>query len=157
MAGKNGFSAKNDTYTDRNGDVVHGMRENGFTRGNTQGLLASDISGLLEVRENNTQAILKALDSALAKAMEEIGIVAEGYAKKACPTDTGRLKNSITHLVGDGGRAAYIGTNVEYAVYVEEGHVTKSGSHVEGVHFLKNAATAHADKYKAIVKSNLGN
>lgn len=86
--------------------------------GNTQGLLASDISGLLEVRENNTQAIVEAIveaiDAALAKSMEEIGLVAEGYAKKACPTDTGRLKNSITHLVGDGGRAAYIGTNVEY-------------------------------------------
>ena len=27
MAGKQGFSGENDTYTDRNGDVVHGMRE----------------------------------------------------------------------------------------------------------------------------------
>lgn len=156
MAGKQSFSAKNDTYTDRNGDVVHGMRENGFTRGNTKGLLASDISGLLEVRENNTQAIAEAINKALAKAMEEIGLVAEGYAKKACPVDTGRLRNSITHLVGDGGRAAYIGTNVEYAVYVEEGHSTRGGTKVEGVHFLKNAATGHGDKYSAILRSNLG-
>ena len=125
-------------------------------RGNTQGLLASDISSLLEVRENNTQAIVEAIDAALAKSMEEIGLVAEGYAKKACPTDTGRLKNSITHLVGDGGRAAYIGTNVEYAIFVEEGHSTRSGTKVEGVHFLKNAATNHGDKYRAILRSNMG-
>lgn len=156
MAGKQSFSGKNDAYTDRNGDVVHGMRENGFTSGNTKGLLASDISGLLEVRENNTQAIVEAINKALAKAMEEIGLVAEGYAKKACPVDTGRLRNSITHLVGDGGRAAYIGTNVEYAVYVEEGHSTRGGTKVEGVHFLKNAATNHGDKYRAILRSNLG-
>ena len=66
MAGKQGFNGKNDTYTDRNGNVVHGMRESGFTRGNTQGLLASDISSLLEVWENNTQAIIEAIDAALA-------------------------------------------------------------------------------------------
>ena len=38
------------------------------------------------------------------------------------PVDTGNLRNSITHMVNDGEKAAYIGTNSEYAVYVEWRH-----------------------------------
>ena len=49
--GKEKWSAKNDTWTDRNGAVTEGMGEKGFTRGSAKGLLASDISGLVEVRE----------------------------------------------------------------------------------------------------------
>ena len=151
MAGKQSFSGKNDTYTDRNGDVVHGMRENGFTSGNTQGLLASDISSLLEVRENNTQAIVEAIDAALAKSMEEIGLVAEGYAKKACPVDTGRLRNSITHVVRASEKAVYIGTNVEYGPYVELGT-----RHMKAQPYLRPAASGHKGTYRAILKKNLG-
>lgn len=37
MAGKQRYSAKKDTYTDRNGDMVEGVSEKGFTRGNSRG------------------------------------------------------------------------------------------------------------------------
>lgn len=147
---KQRFSAKKDTYTDRNGDVVQNVSEKGFTRGTSRGLLASDVSGLLEIREDNAQRIADAIDQALAKALEEVGLVAEGYAKKACPVDTGRLRNSITHQVRPSEKSVYIGTNVEYAPYVE-----LSTSRTKGQPFLRPAAADHEGTYKKIFESEL--
>lgn len=147
---KQRFSAKKDTYTDRNGDVVQNVSEKGFTRGTSRGLLASDVSGLLEIREDNAQRIADAIDQALAKALEEVGLVAEGYAKKACPVDTGRLRNSITHQVRPSEKSVYIGTNVEYAPYVELGT-----SRMEPQPFLRPAAADHEGTYKKIFESEL--
>lgn len=148
--GKEKWSAKNDTWTDRNGDVTEGMSAKGFKRGSAKGLLASDISGLVEVREDNREAIANAIDRALVAALEEVGLVAEGYAKRACPVDTGRLHNSITHLVDEGTRHVIIGTNVEYAPYVELGT-----RHQKPQPFLKPAANDHYSTYKGIFLKHL--
>lgn len=150
-AGKERWSAKNDTWTDRNGDVTEGMSAKGFKRGSAKGLLVSDISGLVEVREDNREAIANAIDRALVAALEEVGLVAEGYAKRACPVDTGRLRNSITHIVDEGTRHVVIGTNVEYAPYVELGT-----RHQKPQPFLKPAANDHASTYKGIFRKHLG-
>ena len=48
-------------------------------------------------------------------------------------------------------RAVYIGTNVEYAVYVHNGTMKMKKNA-----FLKNAVTKHKDEYKAIFKTYLG-
>ena len=148
--GQEKWSAKEDTWTDRNGDVVSGMREKGFTRGSAKGLLASDISGLVEVREDNREAIADAIDQALATALEAVGLVAEGYAKRACPVDTGRLRNSITHLVVPDEDSVYIGTNVEYAPDVELGTV-----HQDAQPFLKPAAEDHKGTYSKLFERYL--
>lgn len=72
--------------------------------------------------DDHSDEVLSALEAALARGLEKCGLVAEGYAKKLCPVDTGNLRNSITHTVADNGeRAAYVGTNSEYGVYVECG------------------------------------
>ena len=71
--------------------------------------------------EDHSDEVLEALESACQRALEKCVLVAEGYAKKLCHVDTGNLRNSITHTVSDGENAAYIGTNSEYAVYVECG------------------------------------
>lgn len=149
--GKEKWSAKNDTWTDRNGDVTEGMSAKGFKRGSAKGLLVSDISGLVEVREDNREAIANAIDRALVAALEEVGLVAEGYAKRACPVDTGRLRNSITHIVDEGTRHVVIGTNVEYAPYVELGTRRQKSQP-----FLKPAANDHASTYKGIFRKHLG-
>lgn len=148
--GKEKWSAKNDTRTDRNGDVTEGMSAKGFKRGTAKGLLASDISGLVEVREDNREAIANAIDRALVAALEEVGLVAEGYAKRACPFDTGRLRNSITHIVDEDGKRAIIGTNVEYAPYVELGTRRQKPRP-----FLKPAANDHYSTYKGIFLKHL--
>lgn len=149
--GKERWSAKNDTWTDRNGDVTEGMSAKGFKRGTAKGLLASDISGLVEIRQDNREAIADAIDRALVAALEEVGLVAEGYAKRACPVDTGRLRNSITHIVDEGTRHVVIGTNVEYAPYVELGT-----RHQKAQPYLKTAAEDHASTYKGIFRKHLG-
>ena len=55
------------------------------------------------------------LDEVLNKAC----ILVENDAKKKCPVDKGQSRNSITHEVG--GTEAVVGTNPEYAPYVEIG------------------------------------
>ena len=98
--------------------------------------------------KDNTDEVLAALERAKRRGLEAIGLTAEGYAKRETPVDTGRLRNSISHATDD--EAAYIGTNVEYAPYVELGARGR-----QGVHMLQRAATEHADEYKQIMEDAL--
>lgn len=47
----------------------------------------------------------------------------ESSAKRGCPVDTGRLRSSLTRSLerDSRGLVAFVGTNVEYARYVEFG------------------------------------
>lgn len=125
--------------------------------------------------DDHSAEVLSALESACQRALETCGLVAEGYAKKLCPVDTGNLHNSITHAVTNSGeRAAYVGTDSEYAVYVEMG----TGKYVTGgrptpwvykdahgnwhmTHgqrarpYIKPAVADHAQQYQKIIKSEL--
>ena len=73
---------------------------------------------------DNSAEALSGLDRAKARALETIGLKAEGYAKKLCPVGTvestgikgyrgGTLRNSITHTVDSD--VLSVGSNVEYA------------------------------------------
>lgn len=58
----------------------------------------------------------------IAKDLQRRALQVDRAAKRLCPVDTGRLRSSITNELGnDGGLVAVIGTNVEYAPYVELG------------------------------------
>lgn len=136
--------------------------------------------GLLKII-SNIDLFKSAKDEAIERALEAIGIDAEKYAKlhldqEPRRIDTGRLRNSITHATREyngvdeysdndgnvftGGSArdnpsksmVVIGTNVEYAPYVEFGH-RNGGTIVAPNHFLKSAAADHTDRYKKIAKS----
>ena len=87
---------------------------------------------------------------AKAQALEIIGGVAESYAKAACPVDTGRLRNSITHQQ-ESESVEVIGTNVDYAAYVELGTVKMAARP-----YLRPAAENHAGEYQMIMKSVYG-
>jgi HK97 gp10 family phage protein len=65
-------------------------------------------------------------------------IQVERAAKRYCPVDTGRLRSSITHEISTDakGLLATIGTNVEYAPYVELGT-----RHMRAQPFLRPAIT----------------
>lgn len=108
-------------------------------------------------------------------ALEAIGLIAERYAKELCRVDTGRLRNSITHATAkyEGAvnykdnegktysdakakstpenNAVYIGTNVEYAPYIELGTSKNHGPYP----FLQPAAQNHIDEYRRIIESAL--
>lgn len=100
---------------------------------------------------DNTGFFKNAMTDAVNRALEAIGIQAEGYAKLELENDprridTGNLRNSITHYTDDD--AAYIGTNVEYGIYVHEGTVKMPANR-----FLKNAVERNKSEYIEIARS----
>jgi HK97 gp10 family phage protein len=123
---------------------------------------------------DNSGEVSAGIKAAIKRALIRIGMQAESFAKKLCVVDTGRLRNSITWKVKDD--AAYIGTNVEYAPYVElgTGKYYPGGRQTPWVYkddkgnwhmthgqrarpFLKPAATEHAQTYRNIVEDELRN
>lgn len=100
--------------------------------------------------KDNTKEVLSAMEKAIERGLEAIGLTAEGHAKKNTPVDTGRLRNSIGHAVED--KAAYIGSNVEYAPYVELGSRGRDGKHM-----LQRAATEHTEEYKKLMEESMKN
>ena len=100
--------------------------------------------------KDNTDEVLSALEMAKKRGLEAIGLVAEGHAKNITPVDTGRLRNSISHTADED--SAYIGTNVEYAPYVELGSPT-----IKAHHMLQKAATEHTDEYKQLMENSMKN
>lgn len=126
--------------------------------------------------KDNSGTVLSAFHSAVEKALEECGLVAEGYAKKLAPVDTGNLRNSISHKVDPEEPAVYIGTNSSYAAYQEfgTGIYTEGGRDTPWVYqdekgnwhwtrgnkaqpFLKPAVADHTKTYSNIIKSELEN
>lgn len=59
----------------------------------------------------------------VARDLQRRALQVDRAAKQNCPVDTGRLRSSITNELGQDsqGLVATIGTNVEYAPYVELG------------------------------------
>ena len=101
-------------------------------------------------------------------ALEEIGIIAEKYAKAMCPVGTpestgirgyfgGTLRNSITHEVVMDEKAVYIGSDVEYAPYQELGYHLVNGvwhpATNSGKGYLRPAIEDHLERYDKIIKS----
>lgn len=94
--------------------------------------------------------IKAAIKDAIERALERIGLEVESYAKALVHVITGRLKNSITHYTE--GNAVYIGSNVEYAAFEEEG-TSKRPPHP----YLRPAAEDHMDEWKRIFEDELEN
>lgn len=125
---------------------------------------------------DNSKEVLAAMQEAALRALEKCGLTAEGYAKKLCPVDTGNLRNSITHQVDEEEPAVYIGTNSEYAAYVElgTGQYYPGGRPTPWVYqdakgnwhmthgqraqpYLKPAVADHAQTYQNIIEDELKN
>lgn len=125
---------------------------------------------------DNSDIVLEEFQAAALRALEKCGLTAEGYAKRLCPVDTGNLRNSITHSVDDGEPAAYIGSNSEYAAYVELGtgqyypggrptpwvyqdaHGNWHMTHGQRAQpYLKPAVADHAQTYRNIIEEELKN
>ena len=105
----------------------------------------------LEVREDNVDLAKAEIRAAYARALERIGMQAEGYAQDRCPVDTGNLRDSITNIPLLEILAVIVGTNVEYGPNVELGTRFMAAQP-----YLKPAATDHRGTYANIVKDELG-
>lgn len=99
---------------------------------------------------SNLGTIEKLTEEQLARAAEIIGGMAESHAKEACPVDTGNLRNSITHATEDSGHTVVIGSNVEYAPYVELGTVKMSPRP-----YLRPAIENHIPEYQSVLQAVL--
>ena len=137
----------------------------------------------IDIIDNNKDKILEHLEKEKPRILEIIGLKAEKYAKALCPVGTpestgkkgyrgGTLRNSITHQVDED--TLSVGTNVEYAPYVElgtgpnftpppewESFDTPKGSgvghgYVKPRPYLRPAIEEHRAEYEQIMKSELG-
>ena len=135
----------------------------------------------VQFTDNSAQA-LSELSRAKARALETIGLKAEGYAKRLCPVGTvestgikgyrgGTLRNSITHTVDCD--VLSVGSNIPYAAFVELGtgphfepppdwetFTSKRGSgvgrgYVKPRRYLQPAIEEHAGEYKTIAENEL--
>ena len=96
---------------------------------------------------SNAVNVLNALTNARNRALEAIGLYVEGEAKLRCPVDTGNLRSSYDHKVDEANKAVHIGTNVDYAIFVEKG--TK---HQKEQPHLTPAAEQNLDQIKRIAE-----
>ena len=133
---------------------------------------------------DNTNEVIGLLQKAKHRGLQAIGMTAEGHAKKKCPVDTGRLRNSITYAIagyathvqsyrrgnvaggtsqkhtryeyggdameGEKDSAVFIGSNVEYAPFVELGANGRPPAH-----FLQDAASGHGEEYKRLMEDSM--
>ena len=102
--------------------------------------------------ESLAKEAMELKNEAITRALEKIGLMAEAYAKVEITNqgavDTGNLRNSITHEARE--NYVVVGTNVEYAPYVELGtHKMKERP------YLKPAIDNHLPQYKEIIKQAL--
>ena len=139
----------------------------------------------IEYRDN-TEEVLSALEAAIKRGNEAIGMTAEGHAKKkitaAGAVDTGRLRNSITYALAgeethvksykankggkeretytyDGTAEGKKGSGVYIGTNVEYAPGIELGTHRKAgaVHFLQDAATGHTDEYKKLMEDSMKN
>ena len=123
---------------------------------------------------DNSDAVRRAFREKVQLALKIVGEAAVGYAIEDVPVDTSRLKNSLTFAtstkIGVAGNTEVnhaqdstpralppenvvcIGTNVEYAQYVEFRDV----NHISGkAHFLRDAVFDHTDEFKNKIEVTL--
>lgn len=136
----------------------------------------------INITESHVDEVISALNAAKPKILEIIGLKAEKYAKALCPVGTvestgkkgyrgGTLRNSITHSIDDD--TLSVGSNVEYASYVElgtgpnftpppewESFDTPKGSgighgYVKPRPYLRPAIEEHLSEYADIIEKEL--
>ena len=71
--------------------------------------------------DDTTGTVIDAVRQGTLRALEIIGGMAESYTKALTPVDTGALRNSFTHRVDFNKSKVTVGSNIEYAPYVELG------------------------------------
>lgn len=132
-------------------------------------------NGITVEYTDNSGEVLDALKNAVERGLMACGEKAVDYAQDLCPVDTGHLRGSIAYSVE--GDEVYIGTNVEYAPYVEFGtgeYAESGGRKTPWVYvdengvghmttgqkpqpFLRPSASEHTGEYRDILKDSLIN
>lgn len=106
------------------------------------------IIGRISVEKDRRKEAKEELRERIERALEIIGEMAESQAKLLCPVDTDRLRGSITYSVQV--PTVYVGTDVEYAPYVELGT-----SKMKAQPFLMPAVKGQIDVYRQVIEEEL--
>ena len=104
---------------------------------------------------DNSIKFKDAMNDKIAVVLEAIGLHLEGEAKDELENDprridTGNLRNSISHQVVETEEAVYVGTNVEYGIYVHEGTVRMAPNR-----FIKNAVVKNEKQIREYIEKGL--
>lgn len=97
-----------------------------------------------------TEEITAGIKAAIYRALIRIGDEIISYAGDLIHNVTGNLRRSLNKRVR--GNSVIVGTDVEYARYVEEG-TSRSKPHP----YLRPAVTNHMDEWKQIIEDELEN
>ncbi|WP_407541618.1 HK97 gp10 family phage protein (plasmid) [Deinococcus radiomollis] len=102
----------------------------------------------------NFQGTLERVKAAVEKALEDTAVEVQADARAMAPYDTGALRDSILpEKVAD--LEYRVTANVDYSLYVHEGHSTKSGTFVQGIPFLVQPLNEKIPFILEKIKSNL--
>lgn len=71
--------------------------------------------------KDNSQEILNLFEQKVKKALTKTGEFVKSEAKIRTPVDTGLLRSSLDYNVIEEEKTVEVGTNTEYAIYVEKG------------------------------------
>lgn len=97
---------------------------------------------------DNSDEVMEALEAQLKEAYGDIGDILVKSIKGNCPVDTGNLQRSISSEVE--GEGVVVGTNVEYAPYVELGAKGRKPTH-----FMQKGALESAESIKSALIKHL--
>ena len=70
---------------------------------------------------DNSEAVKRALERGAIRGLIKASMLVECQAVLLAPVDKGGLRDSIGYKVNESELVAYVGTNCEYAIYVEFG------------------------------------
>lgn len=114
--------------------------------------------------------VMNAIEQAKSRALETVGGMAESDVKRKLTQNksvqSGILRNSITHQRVDENTEA-IGTDIEYAPYVEFGHHQQPGRYVPALKkrlklswvppkpFMRPAVEGNMKKYRAVIENEM--
>lgn len=93
--------------------------------------------------KDNTDGILNEADKLIKQKLQQAALLVERTAKELCPVRTGTLRRSINRQVKK--HEARVGSNVEYAPFVEMG-TSKMGARS----YLRPALEANWGRIKAL-------
>jgi HK97 gp10 family phage protein len=99
------------------------------------------------------QEAIKQMQQKRDTAIKKVSAIVEAEAKLRTPVLTGTLKRSITHQTesNENESRGRVGTNVQYAVWVEKGSTTTPAQP-----FLVPAIEENIDQLREVVRKELG-
>lgn len=145
--------------TDNTGEILNALDNNLDKTLEMLGLQAAGYAAL-ELESNPRR-----VDTGLLRNSITYAVAGEAPAKQtyqndghdkhdnSVPVETGSYQGKMAKGLGE--HSVYIGTNVEYAIYVHEGAKLPNGGTMEANRFLRNAVTKHVTEYERMIDKGL--